>query len=78
MAFSLILICARVFITVLKIKSIIYIILPVYTAENLKLLITTYLPDETRHIVWAHIINLLNPDLCLCGGYTKSYTKEIF
>ena len=45
MAFSLILICARVFITVLKIKSIIYIILPVYTAENLKLLITTYLPD---------------------------------
>ena len=50
MAFSLILICARVFITVLKIKSIIYIILPVYTAENLKLLITTYLPDETRYI----------------------------
>ena len=42
MAFSLILICARVFITVLKIKSIIYK-LPVYTAENLKLLINCYL-----------------------------------
>ena len=55
MAFSLILICARVFITVLKIKSIIYK-LPVYTAENLKLLITTYLPD----LIYVYVEVILN------------------
>ena len=49
MAFSLILICARVFITVLKIKSIIYK-LPVYTAENLKLLITYYLLNVNVYV----------------------------